>query len=592
MNVFKKCFSTLKPTFSRFPAMYLFSVLSAVFACIWTCDDAYKTRELLVPYILDFSWVIQLAVLVKLLLEKYLVKSTLSRILEFALPVIWAVPFYFLCKQYDSYRYFYQVYFALALALTFSYACLTAEFSKEKNGANLFISSMISGIIAGCVGTALTIIILAFENLIYKTSNIEELIASAWIFSFYIIFTGFFVSYSTRKSEEIELPKAFKIVFLYTLLPLYTLLLLVLYAYLIKSISLLTLPSGLINPFVSVATVVFIIFYLTLSVYKNKVTAFFYRFGSLFMIPLLVMQIIAFYIRVDAYGLTKNRYISLLYIAFSVICVVYFCIQGFRNKNRAEFSSASLKFPFFALALICVFATLPKVNIIDVSDSSLFSKIEEIYKKHDLFENGEFKTEKAREILSDEEKNSICSLRKSIESSESEFYEITQKKNILWAKSRTYENTIEKENEDGTKTEEKETGLTFDFDETFGFEDKYYYEGYVYKSGFYLGTNSYSPVEVSGFSKIFVINDIEFDTSSEKFILKTYDLKDFDITEQIKSKLKPNFVDDYKEKEDSNWTFDLEDGKYRVICNSIKIYEKNSEKLDYYTYCDGYVLEK
>lgn len=578
MNPVKSIFLTIRNSVKRFPAMYLFAVLASVFSSIYIIYEYYTSAKWSIPFILDFSWFIVFSYLVKFLFEKNFVHSKKNAILSFFIPILLSIPFYFFCKSYETFAYFPLIYFTTLVAeILFCGSCFY-ENAKEKNGANLFLSSMISGIVCACVATSLTIIVLAFRYLIleFDENLMGDIIASIWANSGFIIFIGLFVSYSSKNYKEIAITKPFKVVFLYALFPLYIVLIAVLYAYIFKSILTLSLPSGKLNPFVSAATLVFVIFYLTLQIYENKFVKFFVKFGGLFMIPLVITQIIAFSIRMNAYGLTRTRYASLLYIIFSLIFVLLSIINNFKKINLQ-------KYAYSILACFFIFACLPKVNMIDVSENSMKNNIEKIYKAHNLFDEstGKFITKDAGEIFSSDEKNLISSSSNEIK---------VNLEKITWA-----EFNYDREWADGKK-------VRLNFEKTFGFKYRWNYDN---KDKKVLGMNFTTPskdfiFDISGYSKLHKISNLHFkmvyDSALEKdiqtFYVRTEDDLEFSVTDNIKSQLSMIVSDGEAEKK-APYIFDIQDGKYRVIFTSVNICEEDYKSFEsYYCYAEGYILEK
>lgn len=581
MNPVKSIFLTIRNSVKRFPAMYLFAVLASVFSSIYIiCEylNNYTSAKWSIPFILDFSWFIVFSYLVKFLFEKNFVHSKKNAVLSFFIPIFLSIPFYFFCKSYETFAYFPLIYFATFFAeILFCGSCFY-ENAKEKNGANLFLSSMISGIVCACVATSLTIIVLAFRYLIFEFDEglMSGIIASVWASSGFIIFIGLFVSYSSKSYGEIAITKPFKVVFLYALFPLYIVLIAVLYAYIFKSIFTLSLPTGKLNPFVSTATLIFVIFYLTLQIYENKFVKFFVKFGGLFMIPLIITQIIAFSIRVNAYGLTQTRYASLLYIIFSLVFVLLSIFNNFKKINLQ-------KYAYSILACFFIFACLPKVNMIDVSENSMKNNIEKIYKAHNLFDEstGKFITKDAGEIFSSDEKNLISSSSNEIK---------VNLEKITWA-----EFDYDREGADGTRAR-------LNFEKTFGFKYRWNYDNEDKKV---LGMNFRTPLkdfifDISGYSKLHIISNLHFkmvyDSALEKgiqtFYVRAGDGLEFSVTDNIKSQLSMVVSDGEAETKDP-YIFDIQDGKYRVILTSVNIYEEDYKSSEsYYCYADGYILEK
>ena len=160
--------------------------------------------------------------------------------------------------------------------------------------------------------------------------------------------------------------------------PLYIILLTLLYAYLIKSLIVQELPCGQINWFVSFATCFYFVFYYTLCEYKkNLFIKWFYKIGGFILFPLIIIQCISFKIRIDAYGFTELRYVSLLYIIFSVIAILCTMIKG----------GMFAKWNFIILTFFILLATVSPLNMIEVPYKKQSERMEHVLKKYKMFDN-------------------------------------------------------------------------------------------------------------------------------------------------------------------------------------------------------------
>ncbi|MBR0494994.1 MAG: DUF4153 domain-containing protein [Treponema sp.] len=391
--------ATIKPTLFRFPATFLLSALITIFASYETFQTG--TDENSFSFIIGKSlcWAFALSVFSRLALEKLLSSFKKKNIFLLISQIVCVglafFPGYNFCNH-NSER-FYLVYFGtISALLVICPYLLSFSQDKEKVIPNIICALMISFLLAFCVGFGLCVIALSVDKLIYNFNNENVYITLCFIASCFF-FPCTFLSYTTKKNEDISIPKTFKVIVLYTLFTLYCILILVLYLYLIKTLVVRELPSGKINPFVSVATVLYLFFYLSLGNYKNKATSFFYIYGSIFLIVLILVQIIAFSIRISAYGFTPARVASLYYIIFSTI----FCVLPLVKKGKYM----QAVFPIFAF--ICILGSLTPLNILDSASRSQFSRITRILKKYDLYQNGKIIPAPAVDTILEKDKSEI-----------------------------------------------------------------------------------------------------------------------------------------------------------------------------------------
>ena len=401
MRRIKNFFMTLKTSLGRFLGMHVLCALAFIFASILV----FSREKKLIPFVLDFSWMIFAAVFLKLAFEKFFPienqHSKSARLFVQFIPLVLAIPFYFFCRLLmdDEAVYAILIYVSTFLALVFGCGYFLSLTAREKNFPNIVASGFLSFVLAGCVCAAFSLIVFAIHSLIVSMGDLAFYFSEMFgAFSLYFVLIGTFVSFVTKKYEEISVSKAFKVIFHYALFPLFAVYVLVLYVYFLKVIFTRDIPSGLINPFVSAASFAYMFLYLSLRSYENPAVKFFYGKGAYFMLPLIAFQLYAYMQRVIAYGVTVTRYYSFIYILVSLI-FIGFAIG--RKKRDVE------KFLFPIISLIALLTCLPKINAIDFCDGSIARRIEKIYESHGLFKDGKLITENADSILSAAEKNEI-----------------------------------------------------------------------------------------------------------------------------------------------------------------------------------------
>lgn len=217
----------------------------------------------------------------------------------------------------------------------------------------------------------------AIQNLILNTSE-SEVYECSCLFCCIIFGINIFCYYLFYRRQEESSGKAFKVITLYILFPVFAILLLILYIYLIKALVLLKLPNGQINWFVSFASCFYIVFYFILREYDElSVIKFFYKFGAIPFIPLIIIQIYAYFIRVNAYGFTGYRYSSLLFIIFSIITI------GLTFIKSGKFSRYAIP----VLTFIVLFDSLTPWNLINMAHKSQFNRMMKVLNKYDLYDS-------------------------------------------------------------------------------------------------------------------------------------------------------------------------------------------------------------
>ena len=378
INLFKKIYDANRYTLKRFPTAIVATLVISFFTIkqIWNSNSMSKGAE---SFCLVACWVFFFSVMVQLALELFfqIKQHSKSQIIELAAQGLILICFlssgYFLIRETSArfFLYYWGIIIVFALAIL---QLLSRLQSKEVVIPNCIVSAFISGIISSFICGGIILIQSAFELLILglksPTSDMTESVA---VVCFCILMPFLFLSYAT-KQEGIVIPKVFKVIQCYVLFPVYLFLVLILFGYIFRVVIIWKLPVGQFNYFISIATVLFLFFYLTLSNYKNRVIAFFYRFGALFMLVLILFQFWLYLVRVNAYGFTALRYASLLYIIFSIIFALLPLIKGGRY----------MEWIYFVFALFVLFATFTPLNILDLPAKNQNARIMSVLKKHDL----------------------------------------------------------------------------------------------------------------------------------------------------------------------------------------------------------------
>lgn len=315
------------------------------------------------------------------------------------LSAVLSVPIFFLLKSESDWRPFVYgstmfIFVAMGLWMLHKFQ------DEEKVVPNAVVSLVMQGITVTCLVLGLLLVVFAFKNLIYSFSN-NIPFAACFFFSSFVIGMNLLVSCVTRPRERVSIPKAFNVIVSCALLPIYAMLLLVLYVYFAKCIFTRSMPVGMVNPFVSAATAVYLFFYLALPREGTFSAAgkFLRRWGSVFLLPLIALQCFSFGIRIREYGFTLSRVASLYYIIASIV----FCILPFVKKGKY------MKSVYLVLSLAAFLMAVPGTGCISIARFSQTSRIVGIYKAHSLYENGRLDAAKAEALLSDKEKAAVVS---------------------------------------------------------------------------------------------------------------------------------------------------------------------------------------
>lgn len=393
-------------------------------------------------------------------------------------------------------------------------------------------SGFFSSLVAGLFFSGISLCLLALNFLVVELYEIEKWYLITLAFSYILLFYNILIATLPKKDSDIKIPNIFKVLVLYVGLPIYTLLMGVLYAYLVKILITFEMPQGQINIFASLASLFFIFFYLTLGCFETKATSFFKKYGGIFLLPIIVAQAIAVYIRVNAYGLTSLRYVSIIFSVTALIFIILTLIK------KGKF----VKFVILLFGVITLVSSIGPLNILDVPTYNQVARLEKVLVANGMLENNKVIPNKD---ISAQDKEAI----------EGSYGFLIGKK-----KAPDYLNK------------------DVPFHILFGFERGYYNEGYD-KENYYVNKNKdYQDLDIGDYK---YYHRIESNRDANPYIIYINDTR-YDIEEGIKAISKDSDIDDL--------AFDI--GEDIRIYLSYLTYSIGPNDEVNYLYFEGFALTK
>ena len=383
----------VKEGVSRFLTAFICTVLSFLtlsYAIIFE-PDSY---EIIVPLCMTFALVSVLSVLLKIIQEY--IFQTLLPVFQYILCALVAVLSFFIIKANLESLYMIMAYGGILVALMcFIFFVLMRGDNRDVTFPKLIASWVFSNAVCTVLSYGLTICISAIHTLIFIWNNILKVILIVNLFVWLIGFINLFLSSIPKKDADIPQSKIFRVLVLFAGLPIYTLLLLILLVYLAKIVVTWKLPVGEINWFASFASLFFIFFLLSVMQYKEKIAKLFAKFGGYFLAPVLIMQAIAVFKRINAYGLTTPRTASLVLIFISILFIAGSIVIP-KHLNKIALASG----------IIVLIVTVTPFNIIDMPIRSQTNILKTLLTENNMLQDGkvvpnpDVSEDDARRILS------------------------------------------------------------------------------------------------------------------------------------------------------------------------------------------------
>ncbi|HEY4288118.1 MAG TPA: DUF4153 domain-containing protein [Puia sp.] len=342
-------------TFLRFPL----AILLAVAATVYCIREVHLSNEEYEPHFWYFNVIgsaylgMLLSIALTVRAEKRGFGAGIKISLQFAV-VVFAALFYFTLPH----RYTQQVSirFALyALGLHWMIACIAFS-ARENNGFWVFNKKLFLRILTSALYTAVLFIgfalaLLAIDQL-FKVHVDSKLYPDIWFALVGVFNTWFFLSDFPSGYESpavvTDYPRGLKIFTQFVLLPILTVYLLILYAYLFRIIFTATWPYGWVSYLVlgfSVAGILAILLVWPLREEENnKWISGYSRFFYIALLPLIVMLFIAIWKRVAAYGITELRYFVLALAMWLLSMALYFLLSKRKSIRLIPLSLCVMAF--------------------------------------------------------------------------------------------------------------------------------------------------------------------------------------------------------------------------------------------------------
>lgn len=342
----------------------------------------------------------------------------------------------------------------------------TADFNKIAliHFKSLFTSGLYSGVIAaGFSAILVTIDLLLFP---INEKSYAYMMAIIWIVFAPVYFLSLLPLFNATGKEEQEItlrksdyPKFLEILVSYIAIPLFSVYTLVLLAYFVKILVSWEWPSGQLGPMILAYSAVGIVLFILGALLENRFAYWFRMIFPKALIPVVIMQMVAVWIRLDAYGITESRYYIALFGIFSIVSGVILSIWPNGKNGIVVLLSAA----------VAIFSVLPPVDAFTVSRNSQIGILEDYLQSEGILSEG---------VLTPDS-----------DVPEKVRVEITGKLEYL---SRT--SSLEY-----IKWLPDDFDLYQDFETTFGFEPTYSYTSDMESQYFHTNLDTLQPLSISGY---------------------------------------------------------------------------------------------
>jgi len=356
----RSVFSGAGRSFLRYPLAIVLAVLATVF-CIKRSHLHYDEGEAHFWYINIVAAAylgMMLSIALTVLAEKRKMKGGVVAALQGGVLVLSAAYYFSLPDHYTAQALMRFVLFALGLH--WLVACIAFvgrdSGSLQDNGfwvynKRLFLRILTSGLYTVVLYLGLVIALSAIEHLFHVDVD-NDLYTDTWfvlggVFNTWFFLAGFPAEYESPKVID-EYPKGLKVFTQFVLLPILTIYLLILYAYMIRIAVTAVWPYGWVSYMVlafSVAGILAILLVWPLRDEKdNRWISGYSRFFYFALFPLIILLGFAIWKRVASYGVTEQRYFVLVLAFWLLYIALYFLLSKRKTIRLIPVSLCVLAF--------------------------------------------------------------------------------------------------------------------------------------------------------------------------------------------------------------------------------------------------------
>lgn len=408
LNFFKKLALDLYSSIKRFPAPIMLAFFTSVLMIIINHLSGSASEDfilILTRITMTVALGIPISLCLVLLFEKFDNLNKFYLITSYVISAGLLVLYYFYLLtdvEFMSGTRYAAVSLALYLAFMFIPYLLKREIF-ELYIIKLFVRLFVTGIYAQVLAMGVFAIIAALDQLLGVPIP-ERIYADVGIITAGVFAPCFFLAKMPKKSDVFEntdnYPKAFKILLAYIVMPIISVYTAILYAYFIKIAFSLSWPNGLVGHLVlwySIVSTIVIFFVSPIKETNKWIKAFIFWFTKV-SIPLLILLFVSVGIRVNAYGITENRYFVIVLALWVLGMMIYLNI----SKNKRNIIM------LISLSLIAVISVFGPFSSYSVSKFSQNSRFENILNKYDMISDN--KIVKSKSKISDKDKKEISAI--------------------------------------------------------------------------------------------------------------------------------------------------------------------------------------
>lgn len=385
--LFKTLILKLLSSLKRFPEAILMAAATIsvlIFLNHLDIHSRKETEELLTRISMVLALGVPLSLSIKVFFERVpsLKKSIKTSIY---IAAVAGLLFYYFFLLKDLNMVSITRYIAFSISFYFIFAFIPYFYRKENYELyviKLFTSFIITYLYSLILYLGLAAMLFTIDQL-FSVDISGKLYFDIWLIVAGVFAPAFFLSDIPEYGKEFHIesyPKVLKVLLLYIVMPLIVAYSTILYAYFAKIIVTRQWPGGIVSHLVLWYSIIstLVIFFVYPLRNTNQWTRIFVSLFPKFILPLMVMMFVSMGIRINAYGITENRYFVIVAGLWVTGCMIYFIF----TKN-----ARNIVLPI-SIALISMLSVSGPWSSYSVSKLSQNMRFEKILIKYDMLSDG------------------------------------------------------------------------------------------------------------------------------------------------------------------------------------------------------------
>lgn len=397
----------LRSTAFRFPVVLLFLAAMTI-TMFLTIEDDFSNEALYGRLFFTGIFGALLATITQFKIERFINLSKYALLLYGATFAL-SVGYYYFMTNDEITQSMVVHLFVISFALFAGYLYVPSA-KNEVNFGNVALSHFKAAFTAILYGVVLFIgfvaIFGAIDILLYDldTKIYAHTANIAFVFFTPVYYLSLLPKFNSKDEVDVKknevafnYPRVLEILVSFIIIPLISIFSVVLIVYFIKILITGVWPVGQVGPMVLAYSAVGYFIYILGTNLENRFSYLYRKVFPIVLIPLVAMQLVSSYIRVEAYGITESRYYVILFGVFSIVSALMLIFRKKKNSNSIVLLSA----------IFAILSIIPPVDAFTVSKNSQENRLEEILIRNNMLVNNEIIP---KENVSNEDKHEITNI--------------------------------------------------------------------------------------------------------------------------------------------------------------------------------------